>query len=108
MSKAEQRAYIRAMPTTYRNSAEIRRSGKFQKGYNAGTAICENCHKRTQKGITDSCNGFCQACYDSFGLENEHQDGYHDADQNGPNAECPMCPASQESTTVSKKLPAPD
>lgn len=33
----------------------------------------------------------CDDCYDIAGLENEHQDGVHDADQEGPHADCPMC-----------------
>lgn len=39
----------------------------------------------------------CRFCFEEAGLENEHQDGYHDADNDvydenyGPNANCPMC-----------------
>lgn len=60
--------------------------GKFTRGMNAGTAVCEYCKRRTQRGIIDL-QGWCDECYEAFGLENEHNDHGHAK----PVANCPVC-----------------
>lgn len=55
---------------------------------------CADCHKQLNRSnCTYSLmnSDTCDACFDIAGIENEHQDGYHEADQEGPNARCPMC-----------------
>lgn len=69
--------------------------GKFERGYNAGTGDCRHCGKRTQAGILRQQSDLCDTCWSHAGLESEHQDGYHNADQNDPDAACPMCRAAQ-------------
>lgn len=34
---------------------------------------------------------FCDDCMEIAGIENNHQDGYHESDQEGPHPDCPMC-----------------
>ena len=68
----------------------------------AGSGIyrCSDCGKLTREtGNSESLlgDGVCRSCYDEAGLENEHQDGYHDATEEnrkngfGFNEDCPMC-----------------
>lgn len=38
-------------------------------------------------GYDDICND----CYEIAGIENDHQDGRHETDDEGPHADCPMC-----------------
>jgi hypothetical protein len=81
--------------TARMNSTSPRR---FTRGSNPGTATCSNCGKRTWASrAQDQGAGYrlCQECYDEAGYENEHQDGYHAADQNGPSLNCPMCRPEQ-------------
>lgn len=72
---------------------DIKYSGKFSKGYNAGTAVCYCCGKRTQAGIMlgeTSSTGLCRECYDEAGYENQHSDSggdHHGLD----NSDCPLC-----------------
>jgi hypothetical protein len=33
----------------------------------------------------------CDDCYDVAGIENEHVDGAHEADDMGPRDNCPLC-----------------
>lgn len=57
-------------------------------GVESGVYTCKCCGKRTREtGECESGVGLCVTCYNEAGLENEHQDGYHDV----PNANCPMC-----------------
>ncbi len=66
------------------------RVSKFQRG--SGSYRCTSCRKMTREtGDSESSVEMCKQCYYEAGLENEHQDGYHDADDLGPNTDCPMC-----------------
>lgn len=69
-------------------------SGKFTKGTNRGTKACSICKRNTQEGLIDPSTGLCTespmgfGCYDLAGIENEHQDGYHDETAS---KDCPTC-----------------
>lgn len=59
---------------------------------------CIDCNVQVNSSnrTLDAHNGptapLCDKCYDIAGLENEHQDGQHDADgEYGPDSRCPMC-----------------
>jgi hypothetical protein len=63
---------------------------------NRGTKACEFCGVLSWAARQDETanRAMCQACYDSAGYENEHQDGYHN-DRYEP--KCPTCnPAGEE------------
>jgi hypothetical protein len=73
-----------------------KRQNGFEKGTGLGTERgtyrCEDCGKRTREtGSCESGVGLCLSCYDRGGLENEHNDGYHDT----PDENCPKCQAVQ-------------
>lgn len=59
--------------------------GKFGR-YNQPVR-CQGCGKLTREDVGGGTQ-LCKRCYDEAGLENEHQDGYHDKE---PNKDCPMC-----------------
>ncbi|MGD7705488.1 hypothetical protein [Microlunatus sp. Y2014] len=61
---------------------------------------CTSCSTRLNLSIRAIENpDVCRTCWEQAGLENSHQDGHHDADREGANADCPMC---QEATTKIK------
>jgi hypothetical protein len=62
----------------------IRASNKMSK--------CRGCGKPCHSSI-EGCQGIClcRKCFDEANLENEHNDGYHDDDQYGPQSECKQC-----------------
>lgn len=63
------------------------KTNRFKAG--SGCYVCECCGKRTREtGSCESNVGLCLTCYDEAGLENEHEDGHHDAE---PHADCPYC-----------------
>lgn len=74
---------------------------KFERGTNRGNKRCISCGKNTWESRIDMSSELCTvatgdqivSCYDAAGLENEHVDGVHSVDQNGPEATCPMCTA---------------
>jgi hypothetical protein len=82
--------------------APERRAGSFDRQSNRGTRICRICGKRRQEANIDFGTGNCNDCNDAAGLENEHQDGYHDGEPGtdgwrlGPNADCSMCKAEAQ------------
>ena len=55
------------------------------------TYTCHVCTKVTRDVSGEGSTELCAECFDEAGLENEHFDGYHDADQEGPNDHCPHC-----------------
>lgn len=69
--------------------------GKFTRGANTGTLVCDACGKRKQVANmavhTDKGRGVCNPCYDLAGLENAHADGYH---SETPDPACPECNTS--------------
>lgn len=58
---------------------------------------CIDCNVQLNRSnCTASLNAddMCDRCFEMAGYENDHQDGWHDADNEGPNAHCPMCDES--------------
>ena len=65
-------------------------TSKFQRG--SGVYTCRNCNKTTREtGEGEAGLELCANCFYEGGLENEHYDGYHNAEEDGPNADCPLC-----------------
>jgi hypothetical protein len=66
---------------------------------NRGTKACQFCGVLSWASRQDDTanRAMCQGCCGAAGLENEHQDGYHEAGRNGYDATCPTCnPAGEE------------
>lgn len=72
-------------------------TGKFAHGTNRGTKRCVSCKRNTQEGNVDRSTGLCMmhperpgkiGCYDLAGIDNEHEDGYHD---DAPDDNCSIC-----------------
>lgn len=90
LDSSMQRCYLVVMNTTTQPK-------RFTKGTNRGTKVCIECKRTTWDSYIDRSSGLCMqnpngvSCYDVAGLENEHQDGYHDVRENGRNRDCPMC-----------------
>jgi hypothetical protein len=54
----------------------------------------------------DNNQTLCPDCYDRAGYENAHVDGYHKADAEGPQEDCPMCRSEQrEAAGEEEKTP---
>lgn len=70
---------------------ELNRTGKFNKGPNAGTRHCYCCGKRVQAGRFDEGTELCDVCLDSAGAENEHSDTNGDHYGRGHDETCPTC-----------------
>ena len=56
---------------------------------------CKACGKLTTQDVDGAGLSLCRRCYEEAGLENEHQDGLHDA---APVKGCPAC--EEEETHV--------
>lgn len=52
---------------------------------------CEACGKRYSDSNQDSGERVCPECYERCGILNEHTDGHHRPENDGPQAECPNC-----------------
>ena len=54
---------------------------------------CTDCHKQLNSSNTRHyrADDSCDACMEIAGIYNNHQDGYHEADAEGPHPECPGC-----------------
>lgn len=72
---------------------------------------CLACGKMFADNATrDNTEQTCGTCYEIAGFENAHQDGHHSADEDGSQAECPMCQdeaaaaASVQEEIVKEKL----
>lgn len=68
---------------------------RFERGNNAGTAVCRCCNKRTWKGRAERQCDMCETCYNSAGVANEHSDdgvGYDGIEHSySDKSECPTC-----------------
>lgn len=52
----------------------------------SATITCADCKQDFNATAFDG-NALCPSCFDDAGMENEHNDGYHDE----PNADCKLC-----------------
>jgi hypothetical protein len=50
--------------------------------------ICEHQRRVDEWSIDSLGTELCERCYEEAGLENEHQDGYH---EDAPHPDCPDC-----------------
>ena len=59
---------------------------------------CRMCGKLTTwSEVNGHCGlGLCQGCFDKATTENAHLDGYHAADADGPDPDCPLCKETKQ------------
>lgn len=68
---------------------------RMQRG--SGIYTCASCGEQTREtGDGESSCNLCKQCFHDAGMENSHSDGYHDADQQGPQDDCPICQREQK------------